>query len=114
VLLAARGQQPWRIMTFLDDARERGLLRQSGAVYQFRHAMLCEHLAGKALQAEQQAQGPEAQADPDPHPSVAGGPVNQKAAVPAAHRPPRQPHEQPELLGGPQLRAMITKDLFLA
>jgi hypothetical protein len=66
VLLAARGQQPWRIMTFLDDARERGLLRQSGAVYQFRHAMLCEHLAGKALQAKRQAHASEAQPDPDP------------------------------------------------
>jgi NACHT domain len=47
VLLAARGRVPWRVMTFLDDARERGLLRQSGAVYQFRHALLCEHLGGQ-------------------------------------------------------------------
>jgi hypothetical protein len=33
-------------MRFLDDARERGVLRQSGKVYQFRHERLREHLAG--------------------------------------------------------------------
>ncbi|WP_326693737.1 NACHT domain-containing protein [Streptomyces sp. NBC_01267] len=38
--LAARGRTPWRLMRFLDDARRRGVLRQMGAVYQFRHARL--------------------------------------------------------------------------
>ena len=36
---------PWRIWTFLTDANHRGVLRQTGAVYQFRHAHLQDHLA---------------------------------------------------------------------
>ncbi|MFC0541537.1 BTAD domain-containing putative transcriptional regulator [Kutzneria chonburiensis] len=44
--LAARGQIPLRFMAFLDDAHRRGVLRQVGAVYQFRHARLQERLAG--------------------------------------------------------------------
>jgi hypothetical protein len=43
--LAARGQLPWRLMAFLDDAHHRGVLRQAGAVYQFRHARLQDNLA---------------------------------------------------------------------
>lgn len=45
--LALRGQLPWRLMSFLADAHEqRGVLRQVGAVYQFRHAELQRRLAG--------------------------------------------------------------------
>ncbi len=36
------------LMPFLDDARTRGVLRTVGAVYQFRHATLQDHLAGQA------------------------------------------------------------------
>ncbi|MBT2546561.1 NACHT domain-containing protein [Streptomyces sp. ISL-44] len=36
---------PWRLMTFLDEAHRRGVLRQEGAVYQFRHARLQTQLA---------------------------------------------------------------------
>jgi NACHT domain len=43
--LAVRGQLPWRLMAFLNDAHQRGVLRQAGAVYQFRHARLQDHLA---------------------------------------------------------------------
>ncbi|NIJ10413.1 hypothetical protein FHU38_000757 [Saccharomonospora amisosensis] len=43
--LPASGRLPWAVGTFLDDAYRRGVLRQSGAVYQFRHARLQEHLA---------------------------------------------------------------------
>jgi hypothetical protein len=44
--LAASCQLPWRLMTFLADAHEnRGILRQAGAFYQFRHAELQHHLA---------------------------------------------------------------------
>ena len=39
------GRLPWRVNALLDDAYRRGVLRQSGAVYQFRHARLQEHLA---------------------------------------------------------------------
>jgi hypothetical protein len=44
--LAARGVLPWRLMHFLDDAHERGVLRRAGALYQFRHARLQGFLAG--------------------------------------------------------------------
>jgi hypothetical protein len=43
--LPLRGQLPWAVIAFLDDACERGVLRRAGAVYQFRHAQLQEHLA---------------------------------------------------------------------
>ena len=36
---------PWRLITFLDDACQRGALRQAGAVYQFRHVQLRDHLS---------------------------------------------------------------------
>lgn len=46
--LALLGRLPWRLMTFLEDAHEnRGILRQSGAVYQFRHAEFQHRLATK-------------------------------------------------------------------
>src|SRR5262249_14356729 len=41
---------PWRMMGFLDDAHERGVLRQVGAVYQFRHARLQDYLANQPRQ----------------------------------------------------------------
>jgi len=37
---------PFGFMAFLDDAHRRGVLRQVGAVYEFRHARLQERLAG--------------------------------------------------------------------
>ncbi|MFJ3310336.1 NACHT domain-containing protein [Streptomyces sp. NPDC086549] len=46
IRLAARGRVPWRFMSFLADAHERrGVLRQAGAVYQFRHLDLQRYLA---------------------------------------------------------------------
>jgi hypothetical protein len=44
VWLPLRGKLPWSVMTFLADAHRRGVLRQSGGIYQFRHARLQEHL----------------------------------------------------------------------
>jgi len=41
-----RRQAPWRLMAFLADAQQRGVLRQDGAGYRFRHLRLLEHLAG--------------------------------------------------------------------
>jgi hypothetical protein len=35
---------PWAVMTFLEDAHQRGMLRQNGAVHQLRHARLQDHL----------------------------------------------------------------------
>jgi hypothetical protein len=38
------GRLPWQLLAFLADAHRRGLLRQVGAVYQFRHARLQDRL----------------------------------------------------------------------
>ncbi|MGW1877801.1 NACHT domain-containing protein [Streptomyces sp. NPDC001975] len=45
VWLPLTGRLPWAVNGFLKDAHRRGVLRHSGAVYQFRHARLKEHLA---------------------------------------------------------------------
>ncbi|MFJ8828115.1 trypsin-like peptidase domain-containing protein [Streptomyces sp. NPDC102467] len=44
IWLPLTGRLPWRLMSFLDDAHQREVLRQAGAVYQFRHASLQDHL----------------------------------------------------------------------
>jgi hypothetical protein len=49
VWLAVRCGLPLGIMSFLLEAHERGVLRQVGPSYQFRHMMLHEQLAGKAI-----------------------------------------------------------------
>jgi len=46
------GQGPIRMMRFLEDARDREVLRAVGAVYQFRHAALQDVLAGSAADAQ--------------------------------------------------------------
>ncbi|MEU9468331.1 NACHT domain-containing protein [Streptomyces avermitilis] len=43
--LALTGRLPFRLMAFLEDAYQRGILRQYGPVYQFRHQHLQESLA---------------------------------------------------------------------
>lgn len=48
VWLPLTGRFPWAVLAFLDDACQRGVLRQAGAVYQFRHARLQDYLAGEA------------------------------------------------------------------
>nr|WP_042191366.1 helix-turn-helix domain-containing protein [Kibdelosporangium sp. MJ126-NF4]CEL20031.1 transcriptional regulator, XRE family [Kibdelosporangium sp. MJ126-NF4]CTQ97255.1 transcriptional regulator, XRE family [Kibdelosporangium sp. MJ126-NF4] len=45
IWLPLTGRLPWEVATFLDDACRRGVLRQAGAVYQFRHARLQDYLA---------------------------------------------------------------------
>lgn len=45
IWLPLTGRLPWAVAAFLDDASRRGVLRQVGAVYQFRHARLQAHLA---------------------------------------------------------------------
>ncbi|WP_205648272.1 NACHT domain-containing protein [Actinomadura rubteroloni] len=44
-LLFLRRRVPFRLMRFLDEAHELGVLRRAGAVHQFRHADLQERLA---------------------------------------------------------------------
>ncbi|MET8853408.1 hypothetical protein [Amycolatopsis sp. NPDC004625] len=43
--LSLTGRLPWRVMPFLTDAHQRGVLRAAGGVYQFRHARLRNYLA---------------------------------------------------------------------
>lgn len=45
IWLPLTGRLPWEVAAFLDDACRRGVLRQAGAVYQFRHARLQDYLA---------------------------------------------------------------------
>ncbi|MEU3491144.1 NACHT domain-containing protein [Streptomyces massasporeus] len=48
--LAVRRGTPWNLMAFLKDAHEkRGMLRQVGDVYQFRHIDLQRHLAQRQI-----------------------------------------------------------------
>jgi len=47
-LLTLRHNLPWSLMRFLDDAHHRGVLRQVGAIYQFRHIKLQDRLATRA------------------------------------------------------------------
>lgn len=47
IWLALRHRLPWQLMAFLADAHRRGVLRQAGAVYQFRHIELQHRLAAR-------------------------------------------------------------------
>ncbi|MEV4417923.1 NACHT domain-containing protein [Catellatospora sp. NPDC049609] len=44
ITLALSGGLPLRLMRFLEDAHQRGVLRQPGAAYQFRHARLQDRI----------------------------------------------------------------------
>ncbi|MGW0575584.1 hypothetical protein ACWD25_06355 [Streptomyces sp. NPDC002920] len=52
IWLAVTGRAPWRLMRFLDDAHRRGVLRQSGAHYEFRHLRLQQHLEAPVAAAD--------------------------------------------------------------
>ncbi|USX56475.1 hypothetical protein [Lentzea sp. HUAS12] len=39
------GRLPWRLLGFLEEAHERGVLRQVGAAYEFRHQRLQQHFS---------------------------------------------------------------------
>jgi hypothetical protein len=47
-VIAVRWHTPARLLHFLEDARQRDVLRTVGPVYQFRHARLQDRLAGQA------------------------------------------------------------------
>jgi len=51
VLLALTGRLPWRCTAFMVQAHHRGVLRQNGATYQFRHIDL-QHSLARAYEAE--------------------------------------------------------------
>ncbi|MFG2830634.1 trypsin-like peptidase domain-containing protein [Streptomyces sp. NPDC048434] len=66
--LPLTGRLPWAVIAFLDDAHQRGVLRQAGAVYQFRHARLQDHLT-QVSQAHHLSHRSSAQGKADPeHP----------------------------------------------
>jgi hypothetical protein len=46
--LAILRRLPWRMVSFLEDAHRRGVLRQAGAMYQFRHLELQRRLADRS------------------------------------------------------------------
>ncbi|MFF1914290.1 NACHT domain-containing protein [Streptomyces sp. NPDC058239] len=48
VWLWGAGKLPWNVLGLLEEAHRLGVLRQSGAVYQFRHSRLQERLAAQA------------------------------------------------------------------
>ncbi|MBV1945202.1 NACHT domain-containing NTPase [Streptomyces sp. BV129] len=58
VWLAATGRLPWRLMAFLEDAHRRGVLRRSGACFEFRHLRLQSHLAGGGAPQARDGGGP--------------------------------------------------------
>ncbi|WP_433302406.1 NACHT domain-containing protein [Actinoplanes sp. CA-030573] len=47
IWLPLTGQMPWRIVGFLTDAHDRGVLRQAGGIYRYRHVRLRDRLADK-------------------------------------------------------------------
>lgn len=49
LLHAIHHRLPWRLWSFLDDAHQRGTARQAGTAWQFRHALLQDHLAEPIL-----------------------------------------------------------------
>jgi hypothetical protein len=55
--LAFHRHLPWSLMSFLADAHRRGVLRQVGAVYQFRHIELQHRLASRDVD-QRQADSP--------------------------------------------------------
>ncbi|MQS16880.1 XRE family transcriptional regulator [Streptomyces kaniharaensis] len=65
VWLPLTGRLPWNVAAFLDDAYQRGVLRQTGAVYQFRHLRLQHHL-GHAFRRRQADYRPATFPDRDP------------------------------------------------
>ncbi len=58
IWLPLTGQLPWALIAFLEDAHQRGVLRQVGAVYQFRHAWIQSHLSRSHQQRRARGQGP--------------------------------------------------------
>ncbi|MFI6791980.1 NACHT domain-containing protein [Nonomuraea sp. NPDC050383] len=46
-VLTASGRLPWRVATFIEDGHQRGVLRQVGDLYYFRHDLLRQQLIQK-------------------------------------------------------------------
>ncbi|HET8683444.1 MAG TPA: hypothetical protein VFM54_16480, partial [Micromonosporaceae bacterium] len=72
--LPATGKLPWRIIAFLTDAHQRGVLRQAGGVYRYRHALLRDQLAHHTTDPR-----------PQPHHQPQHNSPNPKRPPPPAH-----------------------------
>ncbi|WP_261719018.1 NACHT domain-containing protein [Streptomyces sp. FZ201] len=69
--LVCTGALPWHVMAFLRDAHRRGVLRQSGGLYRFRHIELRNRLAeGKGV-AEDGTSNPDPAREEDVRPPLA-------------------------------------------
>ncbi|WP_431677188.1 helix-turn-helix domain-containing protein [Kitasatospora sp. KL5] len=80
VWLPLTGKLPWDTAAFLDDAYRRGVLRQTGAVYQFRHVRLQHHLAHSYRQ-QQAKYAPARFADPGAGPANRAESANRGGAT---------------------------------
>lgn len=49
VAATVRGELPWNLIAFLDAAHRKGVVRQLGATYEFRHARLQDRLATESF-----------------------------------------------------------------
>lgn len=92
-LLAVTRRLPWRTLEFLDDARDRGVLRLSGGAYRFRHARLLDHLAGSEAPRGRASHRPSTLSAGWPAPllacvALAVGAISLTSAVGATTRPP--------------------------
>jgi hypothetical protein len=57
IFLIIQRQLPWMLMSFLEDAHERGILRRAGPVYQFRHIELQHRLAARYVSPARKSRG---------------------------------------------------------
>ena len=84
--LAARGEAPVRLRSFLDDAYQKTVLRQVGAAYEFRHVILRDRLASRLRQEQQRPASRPAGSGERPAAGSA-----QTLARPRAAAPPPEP-----------------------
>ncbi|NJP35199.1 NACHT domain-containing protein [Micromonospora thermarum] len=92
--LARRGLLPWKLSEFLSDATNRGVLRRTGSILQFRHALVQLQLARQAFS--------EASATPAPPER----PIDEAVSRPATGTRPRDISELRSL-------AMADRDPFV-
>jgi hypothetical protein len=61
--LARHRRLPWRLSSFLSDAHKRGVLRQVGEDYEFRHIELLNRLANRDADKQRRSPSPTPAAD---------------------------------------------------
>ncbi|WP_241777516.1 helix-turn-helix domain-containing protein [Streptomyces sp. CT34] len=78
IWLPLTGRLPWSVVAFLEDAYQRGVLRQAGAVYQFRHARLQHHLARDYRETRDRPRRTEGASSHGEHPGPVEGGLSQR------------------------------------